>query len=238
MKISGDLAEILGMHVGDGCISITNRYKEYALSGDITEEREYYDDWIIPLFNKNIIKPLLNKEICGKEYKLNGTYGFYIFNSKIVDFFLDLGIPFGSKLNIGVPKQVLKNNKLTKRFLRGLFDTDGTLYFDRNRTAKSMKRNRPYIQLSTVSKNLSKQILKILFDLGYHPKWRKPYKGKRNKNFVYSVLIYRKNDIIKWIKEIGFKSPKHHTKWLVFKKLGHCPPYTTLAERKKILNSS
>lgn len=235
MKINGEIAEILGIHVGDGCISVNKRYKEYALSGDIREEREYYDNWVVPLFSKNIVKPLLNKELVAKEYKKNGTYGFYIFNSKIVDFFLDFGIPFGSKLNIGIPKQILENKKLSKRFLRGLFDTDGCLYFDRNRSAKNPINKVPSIRLGNTSKKLIKQVYSLLLKLNYHPRLTKPYKGKRDKNFVYYVLIYRKNDVKEWMRNIGFKSPKHRTKWLVFKKLGYCPSYTTLSERREIL---
>ena len=40
MKIDGDLAELLGIHVGDGCISENKRYSEYYLGGDLIEERE------------------------------------------------------------------------------------------------------------------------------------------------------------------------------------------------------
>jgi hypothetical protein len=33
MKIDGDLAEILGIHIGDGCMSKNSRYQEYYLGG-------------------------------------------------------------------------------------------------------------------------------------------------------------------------------------------------------------
>ena len=120
--------------------------------------------------------------------------------------------------------------------MRGLFDTDGTIYFDKNRSAKIKLNNRPAIKIGTVSERLSNQIFNLLIKMKFHPRKTKPYQGKRDKNKVYSILIYRKNDIIKYIDEIGFKNPKHYTKWLVFKKQGFCPPYTTLDERKKILS--
>ena len=119
--------------------------------------------------------------------------------------------------------------------IRGLFDTDGSLYFEKNRSAKKPENKVPNIKIGTTSKGLSRQLIKILSKLGYHPRCKNPFRGKRDKNQVYSVLIYRKGDIKKWIKEIGFRNPKHYTKWLVFKKLGYCPPYTTIAERKEIL---
>jgi hypothetical protein len=75
----------------------------------------------------------------------------------------------------------------------------------------------------------------MLLGLGLHPRLKKPYKGKSNKNKVYTLLIYRRGDVKYFIEEIGFKNSKHHTKWLIFKKLGYCPPRTTLKERRKML---
>ena len=67
------------------------------------------------------------------------------------------------------------------------------------------------------------------------PIMKKPYKGKRDKNIVFRVIIYRKEDIQFYIDEIGFKNPKHYTKWQVYKKLGYCPPHTTLNERRDLI---
>lgn len=237
MEIDGDMAEILGIHIGDGCISKNERYSEYYLGGDLKEEREYHDNWVGPLFNKKVMIPLFNKKVVYKEHPKVGVYGFYIFNKDLVNFFKELGISHGSKINIGIPEKILSDKNLSPRFLRGLFDTDGNIYFDKNRSAKNPKNNRPNIKLGTVSKKLIDQVFILLTNLGLHPIMKKPYKGKRNKNEVYTVLIYRKSDIEYYIKNIGFKNPKHQTKWLIFKKFGYCLPHTSLEERKSILNS-
>ena len=63
MIIDEDLAELFGMHIGDGCMSITKKYYEYYLGGDLKEEKEYHDNWVKPLFNKKIMVPLFNKEV-------------------------------------------------------------------------------------------------------------------------------------------------------------------------------
>ena len=47
-----EIAEFLGWHMGDGCISITDRYSEYALTGDIVEEYPFYCDIVVPVFNR------------------------------------------------------------------------------------------------------------------------------------------------------------------------------------------
>ena len=237
MKIDEDLAELLGIHIGDGCISRTKRYAEYYLGGDITEEREYHDSWVGPLFNKKIMQPVLQKNVIYKEHPKVGVYGFYIFNDKLVSFFEKLGIKAGTKLPIEVPVEIRTNKRLTKRFLRGLFDTDGTIYFDKNRSCKHPINNRPTIKLGGVSRELISQVYCMLKNLGLHPRLTKPYKGKRDKNFVHGVLIYRKEDINYFIKQIGFKNTKHSTKWEIFRLKGYCTPYTTINQRKVLLQN-
>ncbi len=236
MKIDEDMAEIIGIHIGDGCISINDRYKEYYLGGDLTEEKEYHDKWVSRLFNKKVMLPLYNKKIRYKEYKKTGVYAFYIFDSKIVNFFIKLGIHSGTKINMGVPTEIRNNKKLAKRFLRGLFDTDGSIYFDKSRVVKKGINNIPQIKLGTVSENLINDIFEMLIGLGFHPRKKKPYKGKKDKNAVHTLLIYRRSDIRKYINEIGFKNPKHYTKWFVYEKYGFCLPYTSLKERKDLLS--
>lgn len=235
MQIDGDLAEIIGIHIGDGCISKNERYFEYYIGGDLKEEREYHDKWVSHLFNKKVMLPLLNKRVVYKEYPKTGVYGLYIFDKEVFSFFEKLGLPCGTKINVEVPSQILNNKSLSIRFLRGLFDTDGSIYFDKNKSSNHPINNRPIIKLGTVSKILSKQVFVMLKDLGLNPRMKKPYKGKRDKNEVYTILIYRILDIKYFIKYIGFKNPKHYTKWMIFKNQGYCPPYTNLQERKCIL---
>ena len=92
MNIDEDIAEILGIHLGDGCISKTARYSEYYLGGDITEEKEYHEKWVRPLFNKNIMFPLYARSVLYKSHPKVGIYGFHIFDELIVSHFAKFGI--------------------------------------------------------------------------------------------------------------------------------------------------
>jgi intein/homing endonuclease len=236
MRIDGDFAELMGIHIGDGCISENSRYSEYYLGGDITEEREYHDTWVYHLFNKKVMQPLFKKNVLYKEHPKVGIYGFHIFNKKLVNFFNEkLKIKSGPKINVGIPKIILSSNYLLKRFIRGLFDTDGNIYFDKNRSAKYPINNKPAIKLGTVSEKLALEIFNSMKRFGLHPRMKKPYKGKRDKNIVYTILLYRKSDIEFFINKIGFKNSKHYTKWQIFKRFGYCPAHTTLKQRKEIL---
>lgn len=235
MKIDNDLSELIGIHIGDGCISVNRRYQEYYLGGDLKEEKDYHDKWVSELFNKKVMLPLCNKRVRYKSYPKLGIYGFYIFDKRVVDFFRSLGIKAGSKINVSIPKKIRGDSSLSKRFLRGLFDTDGNIYFDKNRSAKIKMNNQPTIKLGTVSNKLINQVFEMLINLGFHPRFKKPYKGRKDKNEVYTILIYRRSDIKRFIEEIGFKNLKHYTKWLTYNKFGYCPPHTTLKERLRML---
>ncbi len=235
MKIDGDLAEILGIHIGDGCISVNDRYSEYYLGGDLTEEKEYHDTWVGPLFNKKIMIPLFNKEVAYKEHPKVGVYGFYIFNKELVRFFNKLGIKSGSKINVRIPNYIVDDEELSKRFLRGLYDTDGTIYFNKNYSVKKPIHNRPKIKLDSVSKGLIDDVTELLNNLKINSRSRKVFQGKKNKNPAYGVIIDTVKDIDLFLKVIGFKNSKHYTKWKLFKKLGFCPPYTSLKQRKEML---
>ncbi len=92
------------------------------------------------------------------------------------------------------------------------------------------------MKLATISYSLIEEVNDILMDLGFHSRIQKPIKQRKNEYTMHSVIIDSRNDILKWIKDIGFRNSKHYTKVKIWKKFGFCPPYTTLYERLKILN--
>jgi hypothetical protein len=239
MKISESFAEIIGMTLGDGCISVTKRYCEFALLGDRNEEREYYENYVIPLLNKELFVPLLNKQLFGKEYKKSGVFGVYCFRKEVVDKFLEAGLKSGSKLHAQIPESILKDQKLTYAFLRGIFDTDGSLYFNKNYSTKIENRihNRPRLKLEITSLSIIKQVFEVLKLEGYSPYLKPPYKGKRDTNPLQAIILQKKKDVERFLIEIGLRSIKHLTKWAIYQKCGFCPPKTTIKERKAILEN-
>jgi len=235
LKISSDLCELFGIYLGDGCISKSR--SQLVIAGDITEEREYYEKYVVPLFNRVLSIPLINKATEVKSYPKVGVCGIYIFNPTLVDEFRNcFDIIPGSKLNTSIPEQVLVNDTLTMKVIKGIFDTDGSIYFEKNYSCKDGKYKVPRIGLSMTSEKLIKQIFLTLIKQGFKPRKIKPRKGKRDKNPLYGLKLYRKEDILRWINEIKFNNPKHLTKIELWKKLGECPPHTQIAQRKSILN--
>ncbi|MEK6938174.1 MAG: hypothetical protein AABX04_03970 [Nanoarchaeota archaeon] len=240
-KYKLDLAEFLGWHVGDGCISITSRYSEYALTGDLSEELLFYEEIVVPTFNK-IFNKHLKKNISLKKYKSTGVCGIYVFDHKFIQFLQkSCDLRSGKKINISIPK-VIHSLEEKKRFLRGLFDTDGSIYFcnslvkTKGDSLYTIFHYKPKIKLATISEILIRQVKETLLSLGYSPRSYSPMKQRECDNYIYSVVLDINKDVIRWIKEIGFKNPKHKTKIELWEKFGFCPPKTTIAQRFMILD--
>ncbi|MBW2986572.1 hypothetical protein KY333_04350 [Candidatus Woesearchaeota archaeon] len=241
-KNQPNLAEFLGWHLGDGCISINEKYSEYVLAGDITEEYPFYKKVIIPTFNK-LFKQYLKKQTTLKKYSSVGVCGIYLFDENFVSHLQKkFNLTSGKKINIQMPL-ILKTNQQKKQFLRGLFDTDGSIYFCKS-NFKTKKESlytifhyKPKIKLATISEKLIKQVHKMLSDLGYSPRLYAPRKQRKNERFMHAVVLDTKKDTKKWVQEIGFRNMKHLTKIKIWQKFGFCPPHTTLKERQRILKN-
>ncbi len=227
-----EIAEIFGNATGDGSFIETKRGKiRFQLRGHITEDREHYENFIIPIFNKRIALPLTEKKVGLLTYKKRNSYGIGTESKKIWKFLQSVGLPLGSKEKMKIPKWIKENQENTKAFIRGLMDTDGSVYFSNPKNNKVMS-----FDIGLTSKYLISQVYEILVSLGYNPYVIKPYRKKKpTEKTLYKVRIRRKSDIEKWIKEIGFRNPKHSTKVEVYLKYGCCPPRTTISQRKEML---
>ncbi len=239
-------AELIGWHIGDGCISqLSDGRMEYTLTGDLVEEIEFYENVVIPQFN-SLFKNKLGKQITLKKYLSVGVCGIYLFDKKFIKHIqTKYKLPIGKKVNVEIPKIIRDSSDLEvkKAFLRGLFDTDGSIYFCKSNSftkQPSLYRlfhYKPKIKLATISKNLIEQVKFLLLSIGIYARVQKPIKQRFNENTVYSVVIDRFGDVTKWLEIVGFKNPKHITKIRIWTQFGFCPPYTRLIERENMLKN-
>ena len=238
-----NVEEFLGWYVGDGCISINKRYSEFALTGDITEEYPFYRNIVVPSFNE-IFKRYLKKPVELKKYRSVGVCGIYVFNKDFVAMLQhDFDLISGKKITITIPP-CIKTEHQKIDFLRGLYDTDGSIYFCKSNT-KTKKESlyflfhyTPKIKIAGISKVLIEQVYEIILSLGFSPRIQKPIQQRKNEYLMHSVILDRRKDVLMWDKNIGFNNEKHSTKIDIWKKFGFCPPYTTLQERFQILNNN
>lgn len=236
-------AELVGLSFGDGGLtyrSNSNRVK-FQLRGDMKEEKENYDNYIAPLFDKEIMIPIFNRKVGFVYNKRMNFYGICVESVKIEKPLNYLGIPSGVKKELFIPEWIKENDEYSKRFLRGLFDTDGSVHCQRNYSIKNNKYHTQIrISIVSISKNLINGLIGILDRLGikYVLTEKEPnMNGGFNRKRAYGVKICGGIQVNKWFNEIGSKSHKHLTKYEVWRRFGFCPPYTTLEERRKMLKN-
>src|SRR3989344_7518568 len=220
-----NIHEFIGLMIGDGCILYNQKNKTYRMeiAGDVKQDQLYFEE-ISKLVYKLTNKPpwiIIKKEEKGYGLRL------ILNNKKFVEFLIHkIGLPYGKKtFTIFIPEKFLRWN-YAKHILRGIFESDGSLYFSKSKVIKYP--SYPRIEIRTSSKKLAFQVFKLL----------------KNRNFKVHIMKTKYNDfkiylsgeimLNKWIKEIGFGNINTITKYNLWKKLGYYIPKITLNQRRKL----
>lgn len=165
MEITEEIAELYGALLGDGCLSCyPRRYRPsktrvIVLTGHYHDE-PYYKHVIQPVFKKisNKTGYLYRKKDCqGIQLTLNCK--------KTFQYFENLKFPIGKKLQkIKIPSIILQSNKLSLACVRGIFDTDGSIYQRYSKQYPSHAKFYDYknIQIKMIAKDLIQQMAEIL----------------------------------------------------------------------------
>ncbi len=142
-ELTEDYSYLLGLLVGDGRCNFRD-----GIQICVCEEEM-----------KKIVQSLF-KKLFGKEGKIFGHWAFYG-GVELRAYLEQLGLAYARSWQKSIPKSVLNAPKpVAAAFLRGLFDTDGTVRPDgRNKTAAD-------IRLTTTSKNLAREIQQLLLNFG------------------------------------------------------------------------
>ena len=240
IKNSEEVAEFCGAMIGDGWIQANER--SLFLAGDPTEDRDYYDLHISKFINEKIT-PMKTKEF--PYWKVHGVS---LHKKEIIRKIIsDFNLPKGKKVKTAkIPEWINKSsNKVKLAFLRGLFDTDGCIFFQKDYTKYANEFNSKYhtkvrLRFGTVSPKLNKGIFELMDELGFRVVKRTIKRGftnNRNNSDIHISEINEIKSIGKFFEEIKPANPKHTTKYLIWKKFGFCPPSTTIKQRKEILKS-
>ena len=125
------LAELIGNAMGDGSLEAGKRNR-FQLRGHETEDREHYQNFIIPVFNEVVALPVTGRHVKTITYHARNSYGIAMESRDLVEFLQRCGLPTGVKTELTIPSWISGNVRLVRAFLRGLFDTDGSIYCSRN----------------------------------------------------------------------------------------------------------
>jgi intein/homing endonuclease len=204
-KTNADVVEFLGILTGDGCINkytrmSTKKRVDYYISiaGSATEDKEYFDQFVIPLTQKLFC-------VRAKYYKKKGqnTIELMLRYRLLFDFLTKIGFNIGPKDDIDIPKYVVRDPKLSLRFLRGLFDTDGSISWKKHRTY-------PVISINQKSRKLIESVCDVLNSngLSFHAEFDVKTIDRRGFTSVCSrIYVSGKKNLNKWLQLIGSNHP-------------------------------
>lgn len=197
-KINEKIAELVGIFIGDG---FTNKYQRSAItefSGN-KNEWEYFNSILIPLIRHlSDVPPKIRIKRNNLMLRYNSVR-LYEYITKT------LKLKSGYKSStIEVPNYILSRKKLYTHFLRGLFDIDGSIIWDKRKIYRTPY---PRLTFTTISKKLALQVAYMLKELKFNP--RVYIKKINNREYDYHVDLYGFEALKRWIKIIGFSNNKH-----------------------------
>ncbi len=185
-QASKELAEFIGIMLGDGHITPTQITVTLGIKEGYTE----HVSKLIKLLFK--IEP----RVLIRQNKYNEIY---FGSTMIVRWLIGMGLAHNKVLSqVSIPKEFINNSTYHKSLIRGLIDTDGSIY-----------KTKSGLQISFTNKStpLLKDIQYMLRLQGFSP----------SKISVNKVYLTKNEDIKKYVSEIGFNNPKHLNRYIQFK---------------------
>lgn len=183
-----DLAEYLGIHFGDGNLSIPTNY-DYRICICLNLKEKTYADHVQKLFRQ-----LFNKEMRYSEDKKRHAIYLKAYHKKTWEHIHSLGAPIGRKDQLHIPETLQEKEHLAA-FLRGLFDTDGctTIQRDKGYTYH-------HIKISMKSRAFAEEVKEALSSLSITA-----YicKKSNKKDTGFDVTIRRKESFRTFMEVVG-----------------------------------
>src|ERR1035437_5221247 len=185
-KYTENLAEFFGIMLGDGHVS---HFQVVVCLG--TKEASYAE--YVSLLIKKIFKTKAKIGIRKTYYR-----DVYVGSTAITSWLLKEGLVNKKVVSqVDVPKWIFTKPEFMKRFLRGFFDTDGSIY---------KLRFGIQISLTNFSGPLLLSLQSMLFKLGYTP-------SRLSSDCVYLTRI---PDVKRFFAEIKSKNQKHQRRFKGF----------------------
>lgn len=198
--VSEDLAELVGIHIGDGHLGSRIDRNEFLfqITGHSINDKEYYEGFVIPL-----IKGLFNIEPRKRFKKSERTLEIRVFSKGVFNFLVrTFDLPIGKKKDIRIPRAFFASDALLKACLRGIIDTDFFLSLDK----KHM-----FLGACFGEKSLVEDTAEALQQLGISTKtyYDRGYTDTRTGKYynMHKIRISTQKGIDSWHRLIGSHHP-------------------------------
>lgn len=179
---SVELAEFIGALLGDGHISQTQVTVTLGT-------KDLYVPYVRQLIQRIFgIAP-------GVTVNKLGHQTVYFGSTAAVRWLREMGLVFNKvKEQVGIPAWIKSDKNFMRAALRGLYDTDGSVY----RLRWGMQ-----ISFCNHSRRLSEEVRGMLSELGFSP----------SKISGQNLYLTKKQDIARFFQEIGFNNEKHRIRY-------------------------
>lgn len=154
------LAEFIGIVIGDGHIS----HSQISIYLNSIDDSDYI------LYVRRLIHELYSYKASISIHNTKKLASIRLSSTLIVKSMTQHNLLPGNKLanKVSIPDWIIENRKYLISTLRGLFDTDGSIYQDKH-TFKSKLYCYINVAYSIYNETLYKQVYELLIKLGFHP---------------------------------------------------------------------
>lgn len=202
IKLDEKLAEFVGAVLGDGHLESNKKKGVYhiRIAGDLIKDKDYHINHL-----KNLVREIFNlNSVEIKRPETNERF-LDIYSKKLIEFFVSMGIKPGNKIKnqSTIPVWIWKTNEFIKSCLKGLIDTDGSIFRMSNKNPNLIR-----INFTNHNSTLLNDTRKLFLVLGFNPS-----KIINNRQFYIS----RQEEIKKYLKNIGFSNKKHRNRLNIIK---------------------
>lgn len=186
------LAELIGILAGDGHVGMY----QVSVTTNANTDQEH------AVFVRSLLEETFGLPVTLKRRKNSNVLIVLLSSKGACDILRTVGIPSGNKTRdqITPPEWIVRSAVFRRSFLRGLIDTDGSVYFDRH-TIKGKEYASLCIAFTNASIPLLHFVEQTWKELGYNPT-----------RFGRNVRLRRKKEVLGYASTIGFSNPKHAQK--------------------------
>lgn len=186
---SKSLAEFIGIMLGDGGLT--------PYQATIT--LHHIDDLPYSTFVTRQIERLFDVKPAKYHRPHESVYRIVVSRRNVVHFLHDEGLPLGNKVRqqCDIPAWILNNTPYARACVRGLVDTDGSIYQHRYRSKDTQY---SYTKLSSTnySRPLLRTVAQIMKGAGLHARFTN-----------HDVRLDSQEDLARYLKLFGTHNPKH-----------------------------
>ncbi|MCX6752025.1 MAG: hypothetical protein NTZ87_00780 [Candidatus Nomurabacteria bacterium] len=179
LEKDGDLAELIGVVLGDGHIRSYPRAEELSIFSN-SNNPGFINRYSL------LIEKIFNKKPTTKQHSGKNCVRIRIYQKLISE---RLGVPFSPRANlkIVIPRWIISDKKYIVRYLRGLYEAEGS--YSVHKATYTYK-----VQFSNRNVSMLENVFKLVSKLGFHP-----HKSK------YMIQLSRKKEVSEFIKLIEFR---------------------------------